>query len=294
MDQTIPPSPFPLQTSIKGPAVPVPYPANPVIVLSGAGGRPVDPAMFASEDDDKACFETLTYPGWREYVQHGFTADKLVAQLVNQMIARVPVGPIHIIGVSLGGHFGYAAALRLQELGHPVGSFCSVDTYMTASAAPGDGWGKRALQSAAKLLRNLRFGEFIQFLRSRFWRALLRLSMQYLPALLRRYSETGRQPQLFKFDPLLEEELSMRLLIQHSIPFVASLNSKNRPLHVQAVMFRTAIAHEDDAAWLRRCPEMKIIQIPHDHESMFEPAGMSTIRKEYATAKREWQVQLSP
>ena len=58
----------------------------------------------------------IGYPGWKRYVADGFSAEVLVADLVTQIATKVPQGPIRIVSVSIGGHFGYAAALRLQAM----------------------------------------------------------------------------------------------------------------------------------------------------------------------------------
>src|SRR5215468_6781322 len=116
----------------------------------------------------------IGYPGWRRYVEIGFSAEKLIEDLAAQMAIRAPEGPIRIIGISIGGHLGYAAAVRLQASGRKIGGFCAIDSFAVTSASPMAGWKRRALQAGAALLRDRRFDEFGRFLRSRFWRASLR------------------------------------------------------------------------------------------------------------------------
>ena len=40
--------------------------------------------------------------------------------------ARIPYGPIRLVGLSMGGHFAYAAALRLQGMGREIAGFCAI------------------------------------------------------------------------------------------------------------------------------------------------------------------------
>src|ERR1700687_5881579 len=119
--------------------------SSPVIFLSGAGGGAPDLDVFRDGVDDTTRFEVIGYPGWRRYVADGFSAEGLIADLVEEIATRVPQGPIRIVGLSIGGHFGYAAALRFQAMGREVTGFCAIDTFMIVSAEPSAGWKGRAL-----------------------------------------------------------------------------------------------------------------------------------------------------
>ncbi len=191
---------------------------SPVIILSGAGGGMPDPAIFQIGVGDVTRCETIGYPGWRRYIEDGFSADVLIADLVTEIATRVPRGPIRIVGISIGGHFGYAAALRLQACGRDLAGFCAIDTFMVSSAAPSAGWKGRALAFGSGLLRDRRIGEFVRFLRSRFWRALLDSPGGRLVGLLRRVASSGELPWFLTVDPIFEHELSMRLLIRECRP----------------------------------------------------------------------------
>src|SRR5689334_2485842 len=84
---------------------------SPVIFLPGAGGGAPDLEVFRDGSDDATQFEIISYPNWRRYVADGLSAEDLIAELEAQVIAKVPQGPIRIIGSSIGGHFGYALGL---------------------------------------------------------------------------------------------------------------------------------------------------------------------------------------
>jgi len=150
--------------------------SSPVMFLSGAGGGAPDLDMFRDGVDDTTRFEVIGYPGWRRYVADGFTSEALIAELASLIVAKVPRGPIRIVGLSIGGHFGYAIALHLEAVGREIAGFCAIDSFMFVSSKPSAGWKGRALGEALELLRKRRIGDFVRFLRARFWRALVRLA----------------------------------------------------------------------------------------------------------------------
>jgi thioesterase domain-containing protein len=94
--------------------------SSPVVFLSGAGGGAPDLSVFREGPEDATRFDVISYPGWKRYASEGFSAEILIADLVNEIAKRVPEGPIRIIGHSIGGHFGYAAALRLEAMGREI------------------------------------------------------------------------------------------------------------------------------------------------------------------------------
>jgi len=186
------------------------------------------------------------------------------------MVARAPEGPIRIIGSSIGGHLGYAVALNLQARGREMGGFCAIDTFITTSASPMAGWKARALRTGVGLLRDRRLDEFGRFLRSRFSRALLRSTGRRLASVIRRIAPTGRLPWILAADPIFEEELSMRLLIQEVAPWIALIDREPIALTAPALLLRTGSNEDADSVWRRRCPGIKIIEIPGDHHTLFD------------------------
>ena len=263
--------------------------SSPVIFLSGAGGGAPDLHAFREGAEDMTRIEVIGYPGWERYVANGFSAEVLIADLATQIATRVPQGPIRIVGLSIGGHFGYAAALRLQSMGREIAGFCAIDTFMITSSKPSAGWKGRAFAQGLELLRGWRFGEFTRFLRSKFWRALVRLAGSRLPTLLQRFSSSSRLPSVSTLDPIFEEELSMRLLIREAAPWIASLDREPVPLKAPAVLLRTRPAAKDDPAWRRRCPNIKICEIPGEHDTLFEAENIGSLREAFLTATGDWR-----
>jgi pimeloyl-ACP methyl ester carboxylesterase len=259
-----------------------------IIFLPGSGGGSPDFSVFRTGPDDATHFESIGYPDWRRSVADGFSAEVVIAELVAQIVRKVPRGPIHIIGLSLGGHFGYAAALRLQAMGREIAGLCVIDSFMFASK-PSAGWKGRALVQGLELLRGHRFADFARFLRSKFWRGLVRLAGSRLPSLLQRFSSSGRPPSFSALDPVFEEELSMRLLIEAVAPWIASLDREPVPLKARAVLLRTRLTAIDDPVWLRRCPSIEISEISGRHDTLFEAENVGSLREAFLTATDDWR-----
>jgi thioesterase domain-containing protein len=109
------------------------------VYLPGAGAGEADLTVLRGSLGEAFRFEIVDYPGWRRYVDPGFSANVLVAELADQISTKLPQGPILIAGASLGGHFAYAAALQLQRMGREIGGLCAIDTFMIDSSGPSDG-----------------------------------------------------------------------------------------------------------------------------------------------------------
>jgi thioesterase domain-containing protein len=259
----------------------------PIFIFPGAGGGMPDLSAFRAGPDDATRFEPISYPGWQRYVATGFTTEMLIAELAQQVTAKVPDGPICIVGMSIGGHFGYAIALHLQAKGRQIKGFCAIDSEMFISSAPTAGWMGRALEEALELLRRRRFAELNRFLRSRIWRALLRGTHGLLPGLLRRFSSSS--PTGGAIDPLFEEELSMRLLIKGTAPWLESIAHEPVALKVPSVLLRRHDAAGDDAAWRRRCPNIEILEVSGQHHTLFEPENVGSLREAFISATGHWR-----
>jgi thioesterase domain-containing protein len=259
----------------------------PVIFLPGAGGGAPDLDVFREGAEDVTRFEVIGYPGWRRLVADRLSAEVLIADLVAQIVTRVPRGPIRIVGFSIGGHFGYAAALRLQAMGREIAGLCSIDTFMMVSPELSEGWKSRALAEGLELLRGRRFREFTRFVRSRFWRGLFRLAGSRMSSLLQRLS-SSRRPSVSASDPIFERELRVRLLIQAVAPWIASLDREPVPLKAPAILIRTRMTASDDAAWRRRCPNIEIFEIPGQHHTLFEAENIASLHEAFITATRSW------
>ncbi|MEY2537176.1 MAG: hypothetical protein QOG67_916 [Verrucomicrobiota bacterium] len=260
-----------------------------IFFLSGAGGGAPDFDVFRDGAGDTTRFEVIGYPDWRRCVADDFSAEVLIEDLAAQIVTKVPRGPIRIIGLSIGGHLGYAIGVHLQATGREIAGLCAIDSFMFASSEPSAGWKGRALEQGFELLRERRIGELANFLRSRFWRALVRLAGSRLPSLLKGFSFFGRFSSIPVFDPVFEKELSMRLLVREVAPWMASLDREPVALKAPAILLRTALTAGDDAAWRRRCSSLEILQIEGQHHNLFEPENVGSLRDAFITGTRRWR-----
>jgi thioesterase domain-containing protein len=257
------------------------------VFLSGAGGGVPDLDVFREGPDDPTRVEAIGYPGWKRYAAEGYSADALIDDLATEIGRRVPSGAIRIIGVSIGGHFGYAVGLRLRAQGRDIAGLCAIDSMMMDSSGPSAGWRQRALGQAFELLRGRRLRDFVLFMRSKFWRALVRAPGDRLWSLVRRCS--AALPWVSAVDPLFEEELSMRLLLRIVAPWMASLDRNPVALEAPAILLRTGFAAGDDDAWRRRCPDIRIFEISGAHHNLFDAENAGTLHDIFIDATRSWR-----
>src|SRR5262249_30490241 len=157
-----------------------------------------------------------------------------------------------------------------------------IDSMTIQSSGPIKGWPQRALQQALELLRGRRLSAFTRFVRSKFWRALMRALGDQLTELARRYP-TGLR-LVFALDPLFEEELNMRLLIRTSASRIASLDRDPVALDAPAILLRTRLAADDDEAWRRRCPNIKIFEISGKHHNLFDAENVAELHEIFVGA----------
>jgi thioesterase domain-containing protein len=254
--------------------------SSPVIVLPGAGNMVPDLTMFAASGD-AICFKTIGYPGWQRFVERGFSIEVLVSELASQIAAMLPQGPIRILGFSLGGHFGYAAALALQARGRVIAGFCAIDSFIIPPSTQ-----RMPVRNSYRLLYDGRFCDFLR-------RAVIRSVGDRLPSLLRSLAPSGRLP------PGFAEEVRMQLLIRQAEPWIRSLDIEPIALKAPAILFRTQESARDDGAWRQRCPGIEIFEIPGDHRTISEilensrnlkttvaPKNIGAIRESFLNAMR--------
>jgi len=274
--------------------------SSPVIVLPGAGNTGLDLSMFAAPSD-AICSTTISYPGWQRFVEKGFSVEVLVSELSSQIATIVPQGPIRILGFSMGGHFGYAAALQLQARGREIAGFCAIDSFIippSVRRAPAQN-GYRILARGLSLMRGGRFGDLSRSARLRVCRAMIRSAGDRLPSLLHSAAPLGRLAAIFGYDQLFAKEISEQLLIHHAQPWIESLDIEPIALKAPAILLRTQGIRGDDRAWRRRCPDMEIFEIPGDHrtitevlensrkpETTFAPNNIGAIRESFLSTMR--------
>jgi len=260
----------------------------PIAILSGAGGEAPVPRAFGATDAELRRLEPVLYPGWKRYVDEDFSADWLIDDLAAAIARRAAGGKVGVVGISLGGHLGYAVALRLQEMGVDIAGFCAIDSFMVSSDAAKPGWRGRFVGRVVALLRSRSFGELAVFLRLMSWRGLIRLFGASAPALLRQLRDYRGLSVALAFDPILEKEVTLRLLLREIAPWLARLDRQPTALSVPATHLRSRHTEGDDLSWRRRCPNMKFVEIAGDHETLFESETVDAFRAAFLQATRGW------
>jgi len=254
-----------------------------VVFLPGAGNHPPDLELFKSELVDSIV--PLSYPNWQRFTSEQLSAAGLVRDLAAQVRTKAPDGPICIVGHSLGGHLGYAIGLQLQAEGRQIAGFCAIDSFMVSSVAPHKDWKQKAATRAWELLKSGRFSELALFFREKFWRLVIRLFVERRPQMLNRMSGAGKGAPA---DPVLENELSMRILLREMAPWIGSLDDHPRALEVPALLLRTGETMANDEVWKRRCPEIKIREVPGHHHSLFDAGNVRELQTAFHRSISSW------
>ena len=254
-------------------------------VLSGAGGGVPDLRAFVVTPAETTRFAPVVYPGWRRYADEGFSAQALVQELAEEIAGWG--GRVAILGVSLGGHLGYAVALRLQNLGVDVAGLCAVDSFLISSAEIRPGSAGRHFARLSALAQSGSLRRLGTQARSLFWRALLRLAGDRAVPFSRRWRGLFRA--VCAADPAFEKELSMRLLMRATAPWLSELDRDPAPLRACAAHLRTASSVDSDGAWRARCPDIEIVEIPGDHDSLLDPENFAGMRRAFASVTRGWR-----
>lgn len=257
----------------------------PIVLLPGANGHLPDCALFCADSYDRDRFVALRYPPWQTYVNAGLTGEALVDALAAEIVRRIPQTPVELLGVSIGGHFAYATALRLEKLGHTVAGLCVIDSGIITAARSAH-WKARLASHAADLLRRGRPGALAAHARHLVWRGLFRLAGDGLPTLARDYATPLHR--IGKIDSVFAEELSMRLLIRVTATWMHDLDDHVTPLRAPTVLLRTRATASNDSLWRERCPDLRIIDIPGNHETLFEAENAAAFRAAFLAATAGW------
>jgi thioesterase domain-containing protein len=253
-----------------------------IIFFPGAGGEV--PNLIGFEGGENRRFEAVHYPEWRHFGVVEFTVETFMENLETQIETKAPIGSIQIVGYSIGAHLGYLTALRLRAKGRQITGFCVLDSFMIESVSPSPGWQRRALGQATAIIRTGRVGDFGPFVRSKLYRALLRLSPRRLPNLLCRIDPVGLLGRVVISDQVLCKELRIHFLVRKVVLWFREIDSCVTGLYVPTIVLRTKENFKYDQAWRRRCPNLQIIEIPGQHQNLFNSENIGNLRSTFAEA----------
>ena len=260
--------------------------SNPFFYIPGAGGGAPNLAALLDEGDGETSFEVIQYPGWRRCSDPLCSGEKIVSDLSREIESRVPNGPLRIMGLSLGGHFAYLVAHHLEEKGREIEIVCAIDAFIVNTTQPTPGWQQRAFFEFLELLRGLRLNDMSRFGRSRLWRAMLRAMGGKLPFFLSKASRINWLARALEVDPILKQELDMRMLTHVVVPWLAKIDVEPVRLSVPMALLRTQSTASSDAAWRARCSDLSIFVIKGTHHALFDEANISSLRAEFLAATR--------
>jgi hypothetical protein len=170
-----------------------------------------------------------------------------------------------------------------------VAGLCAVDSFLFASTEVRPGTAARHLNRLRALARSGALGRLGTQARSLVWRALLRGAGARTAPLLRRWRDSALFRKACAADPAFEIELSMRLLMDATAPWVGELDRDPVPLQVRAALLRTASSAGADGAWRARCPNIHIVEIPGNHDALLDPENFPIMRRAFASATRSWR-----
>jgi thioesterase domain-containing protein len=258
-----------------------------IAVLSGAGGGVPDLRALAATPAEADGFSPVIYPGWRRYTDVGFDVQALIDDLACEIAGWG--GRVVILGFSLGGHLGYAIALKLQSLGVEVAGLCAIDSFLVSSADIRPGSAGRHFAHLRALTQRHSLGRLAGEVRQLVWRALIRMAGDRTTPWARRGRDSAWMRAVCAVDPLFEKELDMRLLMGATAPWLGQLDRHPVPLRIPAAHLRTAAAADADAVWRARCPDIDFVDIPGSHGLLFAPENFTQVRRAFLSTTQNWR-----
>jgi len=228
--------------------------------LPGGGvGEEEMPLIRALVEADNR-FRMVSFPGWRRYVSREFSAEGVLADIVALIDAKVSKDRIWLAGLSLGAHFGYAAAVRLQQKGRDIAGFCAIDGLMNGYP----------VRQAFQLLRERQFRHLWELSRAKARHSVIRL---------RGHRHSGSQHTQLS---------SLVLWLAAARTWTLSLDIDPIPLMAANALVRTRPGAADDEVWKRRCPGLRIFTVPGTHQTMFDPNNVTAFRQAFTAAMQSW------
>jgi thioesterase domain-containing protein len=208
----------------------------------------------------------VEYLDWTDSIQPGFAMATLFDHVKSQIEARLPVGPLHLAGYSIGGPLTYACALAFQAHGRHVLSVSILD------ANAGDAPVALPLRSRIRArMERLSSFDLPAGLASVLAKILIRPPA--LP-LLQRLQHYRNQSLPFGFDREIHLKLTMQLLMPMFWPWWLALTESAPPLTAPTYVFRSQ-EHEpfepEDLGWGQYCSNVTVIRVPGSHLGMLDP-----------------------
>ena len=208
----------------------------------------------------------VNYLDWTDSIQPGFGMATLFNHVKAQIEDRLPAGPLHLAGYSIGGPLSYACARAFQAQGRPVLSVSILD------ANAGDSPVNLPLRSRLRSrMERLSSFDLPAGLASVAAKILIR--PQAFP-LLQRLQHYRNRSLPFGFDQEIHLKLTMQLLMPMFWPWWLALTESAPPLTAPTYVFRSQ-EHEpfepEDLGWGQYCSNVTVIRVPGSHLGMLDP-----------------------
>jgi len=251
-----------------------------VFVLPGIGGEK-DPRLERFWAPSRSMFDLVlvTYLDWTDLIETGRDFSHLATHVRRQIEARMPAGPLRIVGYSLGGHLTYATALGFQAEGRMVESVAILDAPVNLGASR---------PPLRKRLR-ARFDAFLTFnLRAGMASFLAKLLiMQHARPLLHRLSRFRNTLLPFHLERDVHHKITMQLVRSLHSSWWQKILSEAEPLETPTFLLRSE-EHEDfdreDLGWKEYCLDLRVIQVTGSHHGMLDPANNAALRSALVAA----------
>lgn len=236
---------------------------------------------------DAMTVRAVDYGDWQHWAAPGFGPDALLARVVENIAAAQPSGELRLLGYSVGGHVGFAAARRLRRMGRAVGLLGILDTNL--SEHPHSGFRTERHDRAterARILRGLRAGEAAAPVAEFAARRLLSPRWSPLLRTLARHRH-ARLPGELGFH--LHDRLRARRLLELIGPLRPDGRDAGALADVPVCIFRANEQERHaapDLGWRHVCPEARVVAVDGGHHTMLDPphldALVRAVRREFS------------
>jgi thioesterase domain-containing protein len=208
----------------------------------------------------------IHYLDWTDLIQESSGFEALFIHVKSQIDARLPTGPVHLAGFSVGGPLAYACALAFQAEGREVASMAILDA--SASDAPVPVPFRVRLRDRA-----LQFASFNvpAGVASIVGKAMARQPARPLLHRLRPYRNVALP---FGYQHQLHLKVTMQMLLPMFWPWWIELTRTAPPVTAPTYVFRSqdhAPSEPEDLGWSRYCSHVKVVRVPGSHSGMLSP-----------------------
>jgi amino acid adenylation domain-containing protein len=251
-----------------------------VLVLPGGGGDEPRLVQFRMACEGSANMEPITCPDWPQMIDPHFDFGALLDNILAQIETIVPTGPINLSGYCLGGFLAYAAAVTLSARGRQISFLGLLDADGRFEAVPARSLAGRLSGFWSGLKRIHRSDQLAYSLAKRLTRGM---GVRLLRGVRR--SQWDWIPEEFAFH--MHVNLRSRLVVSLRSKWCESTLHSLPRVHAPTFLFRAAERESDvphDFGWCRYLPNVEVIDVRGNHQTMLEGPNLSLLRDEFLRA----------